>query len=716
MTDVDPAAGVRWRPSLLLPAAAALLLGSLLLFWLQPMAGRLLLPEYGGAASVWVVCLATFQFLLLAGYAYAWALSRLPPAVQRPLHLLLLAVAAAGSWRSTAPAGLAGGGSAVIAVLGDVLRLTGMPFVMLAAGSSLLQNWLARDARDRGVYRLYALSNLGSFAGLLLYPLLLEPFAAVAVQRRVWAAGMTLYVLAVIIVAVATARRARSAAREAAGRGLALSPEASGARPAAGCARLHFWLPCLSSALLVAITAHVTQQIIALPLVWALILGAFLLSYVIGFSARAERRLAFWRQGTLALLALAPLAYLRRPSLGVALAVICHGVALMVVAGVWLHGTLYAVRPPAALLPRYYLRLAAGGAFGGALTSLAAPLFFRGIWEFPLALAALGALVLSPERGVGGGGRQAAPLWLRGAALLGLLWGCGKGLIPSPGTIHQDRDFYGHISVWEGEVATRNGRRAPLRELNHGAVCHGQQYHLPGWRGRPLTYFGPSSGAALAIESHPRRVALEPLRVGVVGLGVGTLAAYGRTGDQFVMYEISPAVLKVATNRAWFTFLSDSAAGIVLKLGDGRKLLEQEDAFGEPPFDVLVLDAFAGDSPPLHLLTREAFELYLRRLNADGVLALNISSWHLNFLPVCKDMAARLDLHADAFHDPGDPAGLCKASTWVLLTRVPREYQPRPGVRRCDWSRVRDLPAPTDACGSALRYLAIGKGALAAFE
>ena len=790
----------------LLPAAAALLLGSTLTFWLQPMIGRLLRPEYGGSASVWAVCLAAFQVLLLAGYGYAYLVSRLSARLQRILHLLVLAAAAVWAWRGVAPLGASPGAAVAPLVLRDVLRLAGAPFVAIAAGSTLLQNWLAQDDRDRRVYRLYALSNVGSCLGLLLYPLILEPFAAVQAQRIAWAASMAVYVLAVAAVAARKRKTAPDTTLNAqcgtlnadrstfnaqvereptsalsvllplrALRALrgesppsAFSVQRSALNVLPGHSprtthhsRLHFWLPCLSSALLVAITTQVTQQIIALPLIWALILGAFLLSYVVGFSDRTEDSLPVWRHGVLVLLTLSPLAFAKHADFRLGLAVIAYGLALMFVAGTWLHGTLYASRPPARGLPRFYFMLAAGGALGGALTSLLAPVCFKAVWEFPLTLLALAALVFarrnprhaqpadlgdSPTAHSPGAAclslqerstnpenhaslsktaphcvkaHETLPLnlsYLQLLALIGISLSLWKGFVPSTGTRWQDRDFYGAVAVLESHVATQDGQRFPMRQLAHGSVNHGQQYLKPGWQSRPLSYFGPHSGAALAIDNHPKRLAIEPVRIGIVGLGIGTLVAYARTGDACVCYEISRPVLNVATNPAWFTYLADTPADLTLKLGDGRKLLEAERAAGEPAFDVLFLDAFSGDSPPLHLVTREAFQLYLDRLEPDGVIAMNITNWHMNFLPLCKGLAAAFGLDVQGFYTPEDPRRLQAACVWALLSRSPRAYSPHPAVRRIDWSRVRDVPVPTDSRGSALRFVGSAKGVSRAFE
>jgi hypothetical protein len=252
--------------------------------------------------------------------------------------------------------------------------------------------------------------------------------------------------------------------------------------------------------------------------------------------------------------------------------------------------------------------------------------------------------------------------------------------------------------------------------LVHGSILHGQQFMKPGWRGRPLSYFGPYSGAALAVENHPKRLAIEPMRIGVVGLGIGTLAAYAHMGDDLVCYEISRPVLNVATNPAWFTYLADTSANLTLKLGDGRKLLEAERAAGEPRFDVLFLDAFAGDSPPLHLVTREAFELYLDRLEPGGVIAMNITNWHMNFLPLCKGLARELGLDVQGFYTPANPGQLQAACVWALLSRQPGIYTPHPAVRHIDWAKVRNIPVPTDQRGSALRFVGSAKGVSKTFQ
>lgn len=701
----------------LLLATLALFLGSMLTFWLQPMTGRLLLPGYGGSASVWVVCLGTFQALLLAGYGYAYALSRLPARLQRLLHLALLLggfVWVRLVWGAPTPLDAPSSGVAG-AVVCDVLRLAAVPFILLAAGSTLLQAWLAAAGGSveggRGVYRLYAWSNLGSFAGLLLYSLGIEPFVGVGAQRATWSAAMALYALAVVAVAARTLRRAQVPSPFHVERST-LSVTPSSTSP------LHFWFPCLSSALLVAVTTHVTQQVIALPLLWVLLLGAFLLSYVVGFCERAAAAGKCWRAATLLLLAGAPVCFLKHASFRVGVGVLAYGLILIFTAGVWLHGSLYAARPPAARLPHFYFLLALGGALGGALTSFAAPALLPAIWEFPLLLAATGAVAArgvlrSPAVGAMPRLIERAAALLAAGGVAASLW---QGFVPDRGVRRQARDFYGAIAVVEQTVRSHDGVPSPMRLLVHGTVNHGQQVFRPGWESKPLSYFGPYSGAALAVTQHPRRGEPGGLRIGIVGLGIGTLAAYGLTGDTVVCYEISRPVLDVATNTVWFTYLANCPSRVELKLGDGRRLLEGERRANDPRFDVIYLDAFAGDSPPLHLVTREAFGLYLDRLAPGGVIAMNITNWHLNFLPLCKGVAREFGLVAQGFFTPEYKEQMQSDCLWVLLSREARDYTPHPAVRRVDWERVRDLPVPTDSRGSALRFIGGAAGASRSFR
>jgi hypothetical protein len=692
------------RFRLLLPPAT-LFLGSLLNFWVQPMVGRTLLPFFGGTAAVWAVCLAAFQLLLLAGYLYAAAVSRLPRTAQRGIHLAVLLAAAVWAW-SLSPAGsaldpAAGDARVAYSVLVQVLRLVGLPFVAVAAGSTLVQHWAASGAHDRAVYRLYSLSNAGSFVGLLLYAVGLEPFVSLGRQRMAWNTTLAIYAALAALVALVTIRRDT-------GRGEAPVPSeggVAGSNPATH-GRLDIrWsvLPAVSSALLVATTNHVTMQIQAMPLLWALLLSAFLASYIAGFSTWAEQRLPALRDASALMLACSPVLLVYRPNVRVAMLVILYGTALLCIVGTWLHASLFSSRPGARRLPLFYLGIAGGGVAGGAVASFVPPILFRGMWELPLLVAGLAGLVWAKQsRGSASVARARilSSLCLVGAAIV-----VAKGFRPCAGTVFQDRGFYGAIRVWETGMESRAGSEGKVRELVHGAVCHGMQYAAPGWRGRALTYFGPGSAAALAIANHPKRAALEPLRIGVVGLGIGSLAAYGRTGDDLRFYEIDRHVVDVATNRAWFTLLSDCPGKVEIVLGDGRKSLERELDQGMPRFDVLVLDAFSGDATPLHLLTREALALYLDRLEPDGVLALHLSNWHMDFVPLCKDIAATCGLKIRAVRTREDPAHLLRESMWVALSRREMAFTLPAGAEECDLRLIRTLPAPTDDKGRALRYL-----------
>ena len=709
-------------------AGVTIFLGSFLLFGAQPMVGRTLLPLFGGTAAVWVVCLCAFQVLLLAGYGYACAFA--PGGRGRRLaHLALLLLGAgwafAMSRHGAALAGAlaAGGGAApALRALLCVCALAGLPYVLLSANSTLVQAW---SGAGEGAYRLYAVSNAGSLAGLLAYPLLLEPFVGVPAQWALLGGGIAVYA------ALLAAPRCDARPREGGARRLMpregdarrLMPREGDARRLEGDARpaplrggwLWFGLPCLSCFLLNAVTAHMTLDVMPMPLLWALLLGLFLLSYVIGFSGFAERRV---RGLAFAALALGcAVCWLNGKSVREVPAPAAVGVYGLFLLGMCtcLHAALYRSRPGAARLPRFYLLGAAGGAAGGALASLAAPALFATVAEYPLALAAAGACAAwaCADEGMGRVGRMgrmgrgragarpsragvfAALLLVAGAVLY--LRGAAKEERP---VVYRGRGFFGTVEVLESK-ARAGGRDGVVREFVHGTTIHGIQALLPGRERMPTTYYTPDS-SGWAIAAHPKYRRGEPMRVNVTGLGVGVLFCYGRRGDYYRAYEISPEAMRVATDTNLFTFVADCPAEKELVLGDARRGLERELAEGAEPYDVIVVDAFTGDNLPYHLSTREAFDLYFKLLKPDGVLAVNISNWHLTLEPFMKAVGEAYDVPLLGLETRDDFARLAFGAKVAFFCREPGGLAPPPATARpIPFDRWRSMGRlPTDAKGS----------------
>ena len=681
----------RWLPGI------TVFWGSFLLFGVQPMLGRTLLPSFGGTAAVWTTCLAAYQALLLAGYFYVHRMSVLPLACQRAWHtgLLLLSVAWAGAFAGFRPA-LAGwvgkSGTPALEVLFCVLVVIGLPYVLLSANSSLIQSWMSKSA-GREVYRLYAVSNMGSFAGLLCYPFFLEPRVSLTAQWWGFAVCLAGYTALLFLLGMKFSKSSPQTVLVTDGTSACRTSELQNP----GTSDIWFWfiLPMASCFLLNAVTTHLSSDITPVPLLWVLFLGVFLLSYILGFSAFGERSASYW--GVLAVAVIAGMVTVRRTDEAAAFAVhLPLGVAVVFFSGVFLHGWLYRLRPPVVALTRFYLGIAAGGAVGGLSASVLAPLLFSRVIEFPIAVLNVCLLVviffsgsLSPVHGTV---RDAIRV-LAGIAIL--LVGCHIAHA-SDGVLVSMRNFYGISTLVRSDVRSSFGDTLVATSLKHGHTTHGLQFQEAYLRDKPTTYYG-ALGGGLAISMHTNSTTAKPLRVGLIGLGAGTMALYGRTNDYFRFYEINPQVIALATNPVRFTFLSDAQAMIDIVLGDARKSLEREQREGAPAWDVLVLDAYSGDAIPLHLATREAFELYLSRLAPDGILAIHITNWHIDLSPLCKAVAKEYGLSIEsAVSAPQAP--LTFLAYWAFLSRVPLPSIQQ--VHKLDWENIPDIHLPSDEVGS----------------
>jgi len=588
-------------------AALPAFFGAALLFVVEPMLAKWLLPTLGGNPATWSACVASFQLLLLAAYLYANQLARWSPRTQATAHLVVLVVAMFAGLFATSTASIGPSLPPALSVSWLLLRRAGLPFFALAATTPLLSHWVALDRRP--AHGLYAVSNAGALVGLLGYPFLVEPFWDVGVELRAWAVGFVLFVVT-MMPSCARALRARVDAPS-------TDPQELGEAPSfAEHAR---WLAYsfVPSVLLLAATNHITVDVAATPLLWVVPLALYLGSFIVAFGAwRPSWRgpvLGAWIVGALGL---ATNAY----SQGSTALYRQIGATLLALAaaGVACHGELAHDRPRPARLTSYYLTIALGGALGGAFVSFVAPFVFADYYELELGAVATFVVLVVAAR------TEARDPWTRPERLT-LFLGCGVclpllvvGLLVrlSPalrdGTVvERRRSFLGSLRV----VDVRDGRI-----LTHGRIQHGMQLRDPALRRTPTMYFG----AGTALERAMIFGADRPRRIGVVGLGVGTIAAYGKPGDRLRFYELDPNVVDIA--RRDFTFLADSAANIDVVVGDGRLSLSKE---RDAAFDVLVLDAFASDSVPVHLVTREAFAIYARVLAADGLLLVNVSNRHL---------------------------------------------------------------------------------------
>ena len=637
----------------------AIFLGAFLLFQVQPMLGKAILPGFGGGSVVWTTCMLFFQLLLLGGYLYAHLLTeRISPKLQAVvcstlalLSLAFLPIGVSTSWR---PIGAQDPTWQILALLG---ASAGLPYLLVASASPLLQRWFTLERRAGSPYRLYAVSNLGSLAGLLTYPFLLEPLIGLRVQSLLWSAG---YLLFLGVAGWCAWGGLRGAHRDAAP---VATPAADG--PPAATRILWLTLSAWGSVMLLATTSRITQDVAPIPFLWVLPLSLYLISFVISFdNARwYDRRL--WAP-TLYVSGLASGFLLLMGSYVDLVIQVAVYTMTMFVGCMVCHGELARLKPDPSRLTTFYLTVATGGATGGVLVTLIAPLVFRDYWEFHVGI--LGAFVLLGWSVFHA--RRLRPGWLWGIASLGVaVVGFLLGLHVSgerANLIAGERSFYGVLKVYEIDRDTPRWRRF----LFHGGLEHGAQLLADTRRSQPTSYYGPQSGMALAIEAMRETRSREDtvgLHIGAVGLGVGTVSAYARSGDSIRYYEIDPEVVRLSESH--FSFRSDSASREAVVLGDARVSLERELADGLPQaFDVLVLDAFASDAVPVHLLTREAFDVYWRHVAQDGIIAVHVSTIHLDLEPVVRGLAGLSGKQTVRIINVGDRDAAVKWSDWVLVT------------------------------------------------
>lgn len=637
-------------------AAQALFAGTIftsafLLFLVQPLIAKQILPWFGGSAAVWSICMVFFQSVLLAGYAYADLVTRtLRVRTQARLHALLLLVSIA-ALPIIASAGWKPGGAEepTLWILGLLLQTIGLPYFLLCTTGPLLQSWLARSVPVAQVYRYFSLSNLASLVSLLCYPVLIETTTALLPQAWGWSAAYGVFVLLCCTVAWRVTRLPGASDLP---QHRQLAADEAAARPTPGHYALWLALPALGSWLLLAITNHLTQNVAAIPFLWVLPLVAYLLTFALCFeSDRWYRRGLFL---PLAALLLGLCAYGLQDAIGSDL----HTAIPLYVGGLFvlcmvLHGETAAARPAHAYLTRFYLMLSLGGALGGITIGLGAPYLLPAYYELGagFVLTALAcAVVLRGLRGA------------RWVALV-LAAGCAVALALQvqddfTGARRVERNFYGTLITLD---AQRDNPADNVRQMYHGAVKHGEQYLAAARRREATTYYGPTAGIGLALAAAPQR----PRRIGLIGLGAGTLATYGRAGDLVRIYEINPEVFELADSE--FSFLRDSPARIERVLGDARLALERE---APQQLDVLAVDAFSGDSVPIHLITREAMAVYWRHMQPDGIVAFHVTNRFLALAPVVEQVARANGLHAVLIHDAAENSPL-RSTDWVLVARDP---------------------------------------------
>ncbi|MFN3620023.1 fused MFS/spermidine synthase [Sphingorhabdus sp.] len=678
-----------------------ILTGSFLLFLVQPMIARMALPRLGGAPAVWNSAMLVYQALLLGGYAYAHRLAREPARRQAVIHIALFAVALL--WL---PLGLVdmqppSDGSPIFWVPWLLVASIGPLFFVVAAQAPLMQRWYAISGNKGEPYALYAASNIGSFAGLLTYPLVVEPFTALQSQKWLWSG---IYLLLMTLVAICALKIWRVSGSLFA----STAPEETAEH--IGWGRRLYWiaLAAVPSGLMLSTTSHLTTDLMAMPLLWVIPLAIYLLSFSIAFAD--NQRPAYWISRFAPLVMVVAGSFIFLQSSKAALNGIVASLGLLFTVAVALHGEMYRTRPAPSQLTAFYLMMSVGGVVGGLFCAIIAPLLFNWTWEHPLLI--LAAAVLLPKISLIPLNRNDTkiPYVMAGFGLLALLIGV-FGAVSEPDNISVLKVVLASVVITLGALvagfrvpfllavaglltlnggyynaqlsmdgarmrsyfgtytinATETGR---VRWLTHGTTMHGMQ--LLDEPTRPISYYAQNSGVGKALAKAPDLYG-DGASIGIVGLGTGTLACYRRPGQRWQFFEIDPLMVEIARDKKVFSFLEKCAPDAGITLGDARLTLAE---VPRGQFDILALDAFSSDAIPLHLLTREAFDTYGRALKPDGMLIVHISNRYIDLKPVVAaeaeangwSAALRQDSPTQELVDQG-----ARPSVWIALSRNPQK-------------------------------------------
>lgn len=698
-----------YRSAVLL--ATTVFLSAFLLFQVQPLIGKCILPWFGGTAAVWSTCMLFFQLVLFAGYAYAHWLSSRSRALQLAVHgslivvaICLLPITPSAAWKP------AGHEAPVLRILLLLSMSVGLPYFLLSATGPLLQSWFRKLHPGQSPYRLYALSNIGSLLALITYPFFVEPALTVPAQATGWSILFFLFGGLCIASAVTVWRKRSKRNRpvtvggnsalsfyddlDSALRQIDAIAPPTAASPPWSVRTLWFGLAATASTLLLATTNQVCQDVASVPFLWIVPLTLYLLTFILCFdSEHWYRRLTFGWSAAI--------------SAGVVSLFLMYGsyVPLLAQGGAYFtalfcacmvcHGELARLKPDPRHLTSFYMTMSAGGAAGGLFVNLAAPQLFPAYWEFHLSLLTSILLLLvvcfRDHKSFLHRGQPAAAWFVLGLGCCWLMVMLGKDAAAAVRDAkYTTRGFFGVLRVMENHLAEPATDANRVRQLVHGRIVHGVQFTDPTRSHQPTAYFHSTSGVGRALAAKQQ---VGPVRVGIIGLGVGTLASYGRSGDYFRFYEIDPNVIRAA--RHFFYFLNDTQAKTDIVLGDARLAMERESS---QQYDVLVVDAFSGDAIPTHLLTGEALEIYVRHLKADGILAIHYSNLHLNLEPVLRGLSEQGGMAIVSVKSAADESQAIKRANWALLAREPSQLNAEPiaeasrpiGDRRIDWTDHRN--------------------------
>lgn len=634
--------------------ALTIFASAFLLFLVQPIMAKQILPWFGGSAAVWTTCLMFFQLVLLFGYAYAdWTIRFLKPRPQVILHTALLVISlvslpiiAGTGWKPE------GDEDPTWLILGLLAATIGLPYFLLSTTGPLLQAWFSRSFPDaKNVYRLFALSNGASLIALIAYPFAVEPWVTTHEQSIGWSIGYALFAALCVTSAVFSLRPSQSTAAAPAG-GIAA---ADGPAPRLTDYLLWLVLAAMGSFMLIAVTNHITHDVASVPFLWILPLSLYLLSFVLCFEGRSWYQRTFFFGPLLVIVgAMAWALHTDGGVMNIKEAIPLFAVGLFVMC-MFFHGELAALKPAPRHLTGYYLMISLGGAVGGLMVGFIAPKLFNTYYEFGFGLVFTALLAAYVARRI----MIIVPvLALAAAGFTGYHVHNYINMLSNDARV-MARNFYGTLRVKDfGDAGSATG----TRRLMHGVIMHGEQFLASEKQMQPTTYYGPDSGIGRIISV--KRETSTSINVGVVGLGAGTLAVYGRKGDNYRFYEINPQVIDVAMKE--FTYLTSTPAKIENLLGDARLTMERETPQN---YDVLAIDAFSSDSIPTHLMTHQAMGVYLKNMKPDGVIAFHVTNRFLHLAPVVKRIADENGLHTVLISDEPDDASDFAKTDWVLVSR-----------------------------------------------